>query len=101
MSNILPKKTWHVGRPENIQRVQEDEEKAQAAKELLDAKQDDLVRRKRLELLRKSATSSSSPLPTDPKGHINLFKDEDDFQKTLFSRETVVSLRLIVLNIGI
>ena len=92
MSNILPKKCWHVGRPENVQRVQEDEERAKSAKELLEAKEEQAVRQRRLELLRKSASSpatdsnSSPSISTGPTTeHINLFKDEQDFQSTLTS----------------
>lgn len=80
MSNILPKKCWHVGRPENIQRVTEDEERARLEKELADAKAEEVLRKRRLELLRKEAKNNQSQ--TSPS-HINLFKDEQDFQATL------------------
>eukprot|EP00953_Heterococcus_sp_UTEX-ZZ885_P042235 21477-Heterococcus_DN1.PRE.6 len=61
---ILPKKTWHVWRRDNIERVKRDERLAAEADEALEQKQRDIEQELRLETLKKrqhlSSSSSSS-----------------------------------------
>ena len=57
MSNILPKKLWHVGRAENIERVQRDKEKERIIKEKQADEQAHSERMDRLAILRRRAQS--------------------------------------------
>lgn len=59
MSNLLPKKLWHVGRSENIERVRVDEEKAKLIEEKTTEEADRAARLSRLETLRKRAKSET------------------------------------------
>jgi hypothetical protein len=53
MSNLLPKKLWHVGRAENIERVKVDEKRAEIIGKRASDEADRDARLSRLELLRK------------------------------------------------
>jgi hypothetical protein len=57
---ILPKKTWHVWRRDNIERVKRDERLAAEAEEALEQKQRDIEQELRLETLKKRQHLSSS-----------------------------------------
>lgn len=61
MSHILPKKKWHVGRPENRERVRQDKEQAQIAQEHCEARVQLAEREVRLQLLRAKKFSGHQP----------------------------------------
>jgi hypothetical protein len=57
---ILPKKSWHVWRRDNIERVKRDERLAAEAEEALEQKQRDIEQELRIETLKKRRQLSSS-----------------------------------------
>lgn len=91
--NILPKKSWHVFKPENVEKVLKDEAAAREQEALrfdaeLEAKKD--LRKSRLRLMQKGVpaesqgqisaggeevTAKESKLPSS--GHLNLFEGAD------------------------
>lgn len=80
MSNILPKKCWHVGRPENVERVRRDEENAKIAKEKSEILEETQIRKRRLDLLR-----ANKPKTDSQSAHLELFKNDDELNNFLNS----------------
>jgi hypothetical protein len=93
---ILPKKTWHVWRRDNIERVKRDERLAAEAEEALEQKQRDIEQELRLETLKKrqhlSSSSSSGAPQAKPTG-----KNKYDLQQSNCMRQRSLTLSACIL----
>ena len=81
MSNILPKKCWHVGRPENREKVRKDEERAKITEERKEIFEGNQQRKRRLDLLR--ANRAKLEEPDRQQDHIKLFDKDSDLRNYL------------------
>lgn len=79
MSNLLPKKLWHVGRSDNIERVRRDETKAKIIEEKTEEENDRSARLARLELLRKRSKGDTGEEAPDG---LDAVKDREPEAKT-------------------
>jgi hypothetical protein len=83
--NILHHKEWHVYSKVNRDKVREDEKNAAIEEQKTQDKIDKANNEARLELLRKRAHQKQDTVQTEMK-HINLFEEEEKFQKTQYLR---------------